>query len=136
MSIIMIQKIHHLGIVVKDLDEAVKMYSEKLGLKLVSTEVSDAFNVKIAFLSCGETLIELLQPIGPGMNQDFLDKTGGGFHHICYKVDDIEKCFKEMSEKFILKDKELKPGAGGSKIFFLEASSIGNVETEFAGFPD
>ena len=130
----MIKKVDHIGIVVKNLEESIAVYTEKMGLKVLRTEVSEEFNVRIAFIPCGEVLIELLQPIGPGMNQDFLDATGGGIHHIAYEVDDIEVCFKEMGTKFPLKDKDIKPGAGGSRIFFLDPRAIGNVETEFAQF--
>ena len=127
----MIKKIDHIGIVVRDIDKAVKIYVDKLGLKLLRTEVSDVYNVKIAFIPCGEVLIELLQPIGPGMNQDFLNETGGGIHHIAYVVDDVEECFTTMKKELKVKEEGIKPGAGRSRIFFLDPSVVDNVETEF-----
>lgn len=132
----MIEKIDHIGIVVKDLEEGKKMFSAGLGFKMISEEVSEEFNCKIAFFPCGEVLLELVQPIGPGPSQEFLDKCGGGIHHICYKVADINKALKKMSENFILKDREPRPGAEGSKVFFLEPASILNVETEFVELSD
>ncbi|HPK54317.1 MAG TPA: VOC family protein [Smithellaceae bacterium] len=127
----MIEQIDHIGIVVKDLEEGKRLFSEGLGLKMVSEEVSKEFNCKIAFFPCGEVLLELVQPIGPGPSQEFLDKCGGGIHHICYKVADINKTIENMRKTFILKDKEPRPGANGSRVFFLEPKSILNIETEF-----
>ena len=85
----MIEKIDHIGIVVKDLDSAVKLYSDGLGLKTKMIEQVEEFQVKIAFIPVGEVLVELVQPIGPGFVQDFLDERGEGLHHICYRVTDI-----------------------------------------------
>ena len=127
----MIKKIDHIGIIVKNLEEGKRLFSEGLGLKMESEEVSTEFNCKIAFFPCGDVMLELVQPIGPGPSQDFLNKGGGGIHHICYRVENIDKAMTKMRERFILKDNKPRPGAGGSKVFFLEPSSILNVETEF-----
>lgn len=127
----MIKKIDHIGIIVKNLEEGKMHFSEGLGLKMESEEISKEFNCKIAFFPCGEVMLELVEPIGPGPSQDFLNKCGGGIHHICYRVEHIDKAMKKIGQRFILKDKEPRLGAGGSKVFFLESSSILNIETEF-----
>ena len=74
----MIKKIDHIGIVVKDLEQSMRIYAEELKLAFVRQERNPEFNVDIAFFRCGDVLVELLCPYGPGMNQDFLDSTGGG----------------------------------------------------------
>ncbi len=128
----MIKKIDHIGIVVKDLDKAIAVYSKALGLKVKTIEQSAEFNVRIAFLPVGEVLVELLEPVGPGMIRDFLKKRGEGLHHICYGVADLQKAMKRITGKKIqLRDKKPRPGGGGSKIVFLEPGSIFNTETEF-----
>lgn len=127
----MIKKIDHIGIVVKDLEEGKKHFTEGLGFKMESEEISEEFNCKIAFFPCGEVMLELVEPIGPGPAKDFLNKCGGGIHHICYRVESIDKTMKMVERKFILKDKKPRLGAGGSKVFFLEPSSLMNIETEF-----
>jgi len=132
----MIEKIDHIGIVVKDLEEGKRLFSEGLGFKMTSEEISEEFNCKIAFFPCGEVLLELVQPIGPGPSQEFLDKCGGGIHHICYKVPDIDNAVKKMNKSFILKDQKPRPGANGSKVFFLAPASILNMETEFVELAD
>ena len=127
----MIKKIDHIGIIVKNLDKAIKVYSKALGLKVKMIERSEDFNVRIAFLPVGEVLVELLEPVGPGMLQDFLKKHGEGLHHICYRVADIQKAVKKIGNKLKVRDKKPRPGGAGSKIFFLNPKSIFNTETEF-----
>ena len=115
---------------VKDLDKAIKVYSEALGLEVKMVEVSEEFQVKIAFMPCGEVLIELLQPIGPGMMQDFLRQHGEGLNHICFKVTDIDRALEDIGKKLKLRDKKPRPGGAGSRVAFLDSQSIFNVETE------
>lgn len=127
----MIKKIDHIGIIVKDLDKAIDVYSKILGLNVKLIEFSEDFNVRIAFLPVGEVLVELLEPVGPGILQDFLNERGEGFHHICYRVADIHKAIKKVGNKLTLRDQEPITAVAGSKIFFLDPKSIFNTETEF-----
>lgn len=126
----MIKKIDHIGIVVKDLERSMRIYSEELKLPFVRRERNPEFHVDIAFFRCGDVLVELLCPYGPGMNQDFLDRTGGGIHHIAYEVDDLEGMYAGVASSLGHKDR-IKPGAGGSRIFFVDPKNIDQVETEF-----
>lgn len=125
----MIEQIDHIGIVVKDLDKAIKVYSEAFGLKVKMIDVLEEFQVKIAFIPVGEVLVELLEPIGPGAIRDFLRK-GGGLHHICFKVTDIDIALGEIGKKLKLRDKKPRLGGAGSRVAFLDPESIFNVETE------
>jgi methylmalonyl-CoA/ethylmalonyl-CoA epimerase len=127
----MIQKIDHIGIVVKDLDVAMKVYSGALGLEVKMIDRSEEFNVRIAFLPIGEVLVELLEPTGPGMIRDFLMQHGEGIHHIAYKVKDIDETLTEVGKTLELRDQKPRAGAAGSKVAFLDPRSIFNVETEF-----
>ncbi len=126
-----ITKIDHIGMVVRDLEVAVRVYSDALGLELQASEHSEEFNVKIAFLPVGEVLVELLQPTGPGMIQDFLTDHGEGIHHICYEVPDINQALEEVGRKLKFRDERPRPGGGGSWVAFLDPRSIFGVETEF-----
>ncbi len=126
----MIEKIDHIGIVVKDLDRAIKVYSEALGLKVKMIEVLEEYQVKMAFLPVGETLVELIEPTGPGVAQHFLEEHGEGLHHICYRVADIDRALEAIGQKVNLRDKTPRLGAAGSRIAFLDPQSIFNVETE------
>ncbi|MDR1028450.1 MAG: VOC family protein [Clostridiales Family XIII bacterium] len=123
----MIKKINHIGIAVRNLEEAVKRY-ETLGFAADRIEELPDFACKIAFLPCGESLIELIEPDVPGHPE--------GLHHICYEVDDIESAFKTVGAALPVRDPAPRAGAGGTRVFFAEPESLCNVETEFAETPE
>lgn len=127
----MVKKIDHLGITVENYDELKKLFEEALGLEFIKEEVSEEWNCKMAFYQCGEVMLEISTPTGPGVDQDFIDATGGGLQHIAFEVEDIDEALETCREKFVLRDEEPRPGADGTKVFFIEPSSIGNMETEF-----
>lgn len=127
----MIKQINHIGIVVNNLEDAIPKYEQGLRLKYLRTEENEDFHCKIAFLQCGEVLIELIEPTGSGPSQTFLQEKGEGLHHICYEVDDIDAAL-DMAKTNLKTDYDCpKNGAGGSKVFFLDPSSVCHVETEF-----
>jgi methylmalonyl-CoA/ethylmalonyl-CoA epimerase len=127
----MIKKIDHIGIIVRDVEAGKKLFGAGLGLTHLRDETSREFNCVISFFQCGDVLVELVQPIGPGPGYDFLNEHGEGIHHICYEVDDISAALETAKEKFTTDYSAPKEGAGGSKVIFLNAESICNVETEF-----
>lgn len=131
----MIKKIDHIGIVVPDIYQGKMLFGNALGLKFEKEEVNHDWNVIIAFYRCGDVLIELLQPFGPGPSQEFLEKHGAGINHICYEVEDIQKAMEHYSKNFILESEKPLPGAGGSKVFFIDGKSLCNVETELVEQP-
>jgi len=123
--------IDHIGIVVRDIPAALEYYRDILGLPFEGLEKMEAFKVDIAFFSCGDTLVELLQPTGEGSFQEFLEKNGEGFHHIAFRVGNIVEELDYLKKKGIpLVDKVPKIGGGGALIAFLEASAVNNVSTE------
>lgn len=126
----MINKVDHIAIIVKDLDKAVKVYAEGLGLEAKWIEQSDAFQVKMAFIPVGEVFVELIEPIGLGRARDFLKEHGQGLYHIAYQVDDIEKAIEAIGAKLMLKDKSPRPGGGSSRVAFLDPGGVFNVRTE------
>ena len=127
----MIKKINHIGIVVRDLDSAVETYRKGLGLEYLHTEENKDFCCKIAFLQCGEVLVELIEPTGESPSMKFLREHGEGIHHLCYEVDDIQKALEHAKVNLKTKYNEPKIGAGESRVFFLEPECICSVETEF-----
>ena len=126
----MIEKVDHIGIMVKDLDSAMQKFTEAFDLKVSMVEEMDKLKLKLAFIQIGEVMIELLQPTGPGIYQDFISKNGEGIHHVCFKVTDINEALQKVGKVLKLRDKEPLPGSRGSKIAFLDTTSIFNVETE------
>ncbi len=84
------KRINHLGIAVKSLEEGLAVWRDGLGLKVAKYVEMPEKGLKIAVLPCGETMIELLAPLGDNSEiQAFLDKRGGGLHHVCLEVADI-----------------------------------------------
>lgn len=126
-----IKKIDHIGIVVADLTKAVKSYAQNLALPYLHEETNEAYHCKIAFLHCGEVLIELIEPTGEGPSKTFLDAHGEGLHHICYEVENIQEALTEAQEQGLTDYTEAAVGAGDSRVFFLKPSAVCGVETEF-----
>jgi len=128
----MVKKVDHIGIAVSNLDEAVKLYSDVLGLELHGTEVVEEQKVKVAFLPVGDTEVELLESTSPdGPIAKFIEAKGQGIQHIAFKVDDIEAALAEMKEKGLrLIDEKPRYGAGGARIAFLHPKSTNGVLIE------
>ena len=128
----MVTKVDHIGIAVKNLEEALKFYEDVLGIECLSTEVVEEQKVKVAFLPIGDTEVELLESTEEGGPVDkFIEKRGEGIQHIAYKVDNIEEALEEMKEKGIrLIDEKPRYGAGGAKIAFLHPKSTHGVLIE------
>jgi methylmalonyl-CoA/ethylmalonyl-CoA epimerase len=129
----MIKKIDHIGIVVRNLSEALNTYKKLYGLDAVKIETLQDIEVKVAFIPLGEVLIELLEPVEPGKGRigKFLEEKGEGFHHIALRVENIHNTlvnFKKMNVH--LKDEEPRSGGDGSKIAFIEPAFTQNVLTE------
>lgn len=128
----MVNKVDHIGIAVRDLDETLKFYEDILGIRCVNKEEVEEQKVKVAFLPLGDTEIELLESTDKdGPIAKYIDKKGEGMQHIAYRVDDIETSIKELKEKgIILIDEKPRYGAGGAKIAFLHPKSTFGVLVE------
>lgn len=130
-------KINHIAIVVDDLDQSLTFWRDALGLPLARTENNEDEGVAIGFLPVGDTEIELLQPTDPnnGIGR-YLAKNGGGMHHICLEVDDIQAMMAQLSEKNIeLINDSPKQRDDGIKYCFLHPRSTGGVLVELYELP-
>ena len=125
-------KINHLGIATNGIDEALKFWSDALGLENVHTEIVEDQKVRVAMLSIGESRIELLEPIGEDSPiAKFLEKRGGGIHHIAVEVDDIEASLARLKRQGIrLIDDSPRVGAEGCLVAFVHPSSANGVLLE------
>jgi len=125
-------KISHLGIAVKEIDEALKFWQDALGLENVHTETVAEQKVRVAMLPIGETKIELLEPAAADSPiAKFLEKRGGGIHHIAVEVENIEASLAKLkSEGARLIDEQPRTGAEGCLIAFVHPSSTGGVLLE------
>jgi methylmalonyl-CoA/ethylmalonyl-CoA epimerase len=125
-----IKRIAHLGIVVKNLDAALELFTGALPLDLVHTE--DYQGMKIGFIPVGDSSIELLQDVsGSSSIKKFLDNNGEGIHHIAFEVDDIEQAVAELKEKGVrLIDEKPRPGAHGMHVAFMHPKATHGILME------
>jgi len=128
----MIRKIDHIGIAVENIDDAVKLYTDALGLKVQDIEVVASAKVKIAMIPVGDSKIELLESTDPeGGIAKFIEKRGEGLHHLALEVSDIEAALDSLKAKGIpLVDEKPRSGAGESKIAFLNPRGANRVSLE------
>ncbi|MFC1907458.1 methylmalonyl-CoA epimerase [Chloroflexota bacterium] len=116
-----INKVNHIGIAVNDIDEAVKLYTEVLGLEVTNMEVVSDQNAKTAIIPVGETKIELIQSTSPeGTIAKFIENKGEGLHHVALEVDDIKGALQTMTDKGVrLIDENPRKGVENTNIAFL-----------------
>ena len=128
----MIKKIEHLGIAVKNLDEAIPLFEKLLQTTCYKKEVVSSESVNTAFFQIGDAKIELLE----ASNQNspiakFLSNRGEGFHHVAFEVDDIEAELARLLElEFILLHLSPKDGADNKRIAFLHPKSTNGMLIE------
>jgi methylmalonyl-CoA/ethylmalonyl-CoA epimerase len=125
-------KIDHIGIAVKSIAEARKLYEGILGLKYEGSETVAEQKVTTAFFPIGDTEIELLESTDPeGPIAKFIEKRGEGIQHIAFRVENIEEALEELKKQGIqLIDEKPRIGAGGAKIAFLHPKATGGVLIE------
>lgn len=125
-------KLDHIGIAVKSLDAA-EIY-KVLGLEVEHTEVVETQRVRTAFLSVGDSNLELLEPTSPESPiAKFIEKRGEGIHHICLRVDDIEAHLERLKAAgYRLVNEAPVPGAHGCRVAFLHPSAGNGVLIELS----
>jgi methylmalonyl-CoA/ethylmalonyl-CoA epimerase len=125
-------KINHLGIATKGIDDALGFWADALGLENVHTEVVEEQKVRVAMLPIGESRIELLEPTSEDSPiSKFLEKRGGGIHHIAVEVENIETTLAQLKAKGMrLIDETPRIGAEGCLVAFVHPSSANGVLLE------
>ncbi len=125
-------KISHIGIATNGIDEALKFWQDALGLENVHTETVEDQKVRVAMLPIGETNIELLEPTAEDSPiAKFLEKRGGGIHHIAVEVEDIEAALAKLkAEGMRLIDEKPRVGAEDCLVAFVHPSSANGVLLE------
>jgi methylmalonyl-CoA epimerase len=125
-------KISHLGIATKGIDEALKFWQDALGLENVHAEEVAEQKVRVAMLPIGETRIELLEATSEDSPiAKFVEKRGGGIHHIAVEVENIEESLAKLKANGArLIDEQPRIGAEGCLVAFVHPSSAGGVLLE------
>lgn len=127
----MLLGISHIGIAVKNIAEAAKVYVDALGATPGQIHRSPDAGIAAIMLSLGNTNLELLEPIGTeGPIAKFIENRGEGVHHICFEVDNIDKELKSLSAKGVkLIDAQARNGIEG-KIAFIHPKALNGVLVE------
>jgi methylmalonyl-CoA/ethylmalonyl-CoA epimerase len=128
----MIRKVDHIGVVVRDVEAAAAFYRDVLGLAFQGFEDLPRRHLRIAVFDLGGVRLELIQPTSPeAAITSFLDRTGGGLHHVAFEVEDAAAELARLASAGVeLIDTEPRPGAAGTKIAFLNPKSTFRVLVE------
>lgn len=117
----MIKKVNHIGIAVNSIKDAIKLYTDVLGLEVKGIEILEEQKVKTAIIPVGETKIELIESTDPeGLIAKYIERRGEGLHHIALEVSDIESTLETLKKRGIpLIDEKPRTGVENSRIAFL-----------------
>ncbi len=128
------KRLAHVGVAVKNLEQAKEIYTKLLGAAETGTETVADQRVRLAFFHTGDTSIEVTEPTSPDSPiAKFIEKRGEGVHHLSFEVDDIRAELKRLKEAgFQLIDEVPRKGAGGYWIAFVHPKSTGGVLVEIS----
>jgi methylmalonyl-CoA epimerase len=119
--------VHHIGVAVPSIDEAMHFYGDKLGLSLFDSVDLPDRQLKVAFVQTANLLIELLEPTDPDTPvARFLERRGPGLHHLCFGTSDIREHLRDLKDKGVeLIDETPRPGAHGEVAFLQPTAALG-----------
>ena len=127
--------IHHLGVAVADIDEAVDRYRRLFGAELEQRETLDDQGVEAVSLRVGDGRVELLGSLGPETPVGrFLARRGPGMHHVAFEVDDVGAELARLAgDGAELIDETPRRGAFGLEVAFIHPDATGGVLAELVG---
>jgi methylmalonyl-CoA/ethylmalonyl-CoA epimerase len=128
----MFGEIDHIGVAVEDLDDAIALYRDRLGMREQHRQTVEEFGVEAALLEIGGAHVELLTPVRADTAvAKFLERHGPGMHHVAYRTDDIDAVLERLREAGMrLIDEEPRTGIQNSRVAFVHPKSTGGVLTE------
>ncbi len=126
-----IKKINHVAVAVQDIDKALEFWRDALGIALDHIEEVPSQKARVAFLPVGESEVELVQPTQADTGvARFLEERGGGMHHLCLEVEDIQLVIDNLMQKGIRMINESPLELEGRKMAFIHPKSTGGVLLE------
>ena len=128
----MFGQIDHIGVAVEDLDGALGLYRDSLGMTEQHRERLESQGVEAALVGVGDGHVELLEPLSPESNVGrFIARRGPGLHHVAYRTDDIESAIGAVRAAGIdMIDEHPRAGVQGSRVAFMHPRATGGVLTE------
>lgn len=126
-----IKKINHIAIAVKDVEESLKFWRDALGLKVDHIEDVPSQKSEVVFIPVGDSEVELVKPTSPDSGvAKFVDEKGGGMHHLCFEVDNIDEMLTQLKDKGIRLINEVALELPGRKMAFIHPKSTNGVLVE------
>ncbi len=126
-----IKNINHIAIAVGDVDQALVFWRDALGLKVDHIEDVPSQKSKVVFLPVGDSEVELVNPTSSDTAlAKFIDERGGGLHHLCFEVDDIDTMLEELKSKGIRLINEKALDLPGRRMAFVHPKSTNGVLVE------
>ena len=118
----MLLRLHHVGLIVRDLDTPTAQYTERLGLPLDRVEDYGGGLLRIGFIACGDVYLELIQPLtADGPNAHWLHTFGEGIQHLAFEVGALDAALAQLTARGVpLLDRGGRRGASGTRIAFLD----------------
>ncbi len=126
-----IEKINHIAIAVKDVEESLKFWRDAMGLKVDHIEDVPSQKSEVVFIPVGDSEVELVKPTSPDSGvAKFVEEKGGGMHHLCFEVDNIDEMLVQLKDKGIRLINEVALELPGRKMAFIHPKSTNGVLVE------
>ena len=126
-----IKKINHIAIAVKDVEESLKFWRDAMGLQVDHIEDVPSQKSEVVFIPVGDCEVELVKPTSEDTGvAKFIDERGGGMHHLCFEVDNIDEMLVQMKEKGVRLINEEALELPGRKMAFVHPKSTNGVLVE------
>ena len=126
-----IRRLDHVAVLVRSTDDALRFYSDRLGLAVHSSEELDTPHVRLTYLDVGNAYVQLVEPLDPASPLGaWLDEHGEGLHHICFGVDDVPAAVAELSDP----GSEVVLGSGRGRLSSFLNANGNNVRIECTEF--
>lgn len=124
----------HFAIVVPDTEAALRVWRDRVGLKVLFSEVVNHGTVRLTHLDLGNTQLQLVQPLSPDHPlHAWLEQHGPGLHHFCMKVDDVGDALAELPENGLPTAPAIHQGTRGKRALFIDKSATAGVQVEVTG---
>jgi methylmalonyl-CoA/ethylmalonyl-CoA epimerase len=127
----MIKKVDHVGLVVQDTNESLAMLSKLFGFEVAESRAEVEAGFKSTLVSKADVTFELIEPVGPqGMIQRFVEKRGGGLHHISIQVDDLDAEMKRLKNLGVQFSSDEPAQVADTKVVFIHPRSTNGLLIE------
>jgi methylmalonyl-CoA/ethylmalonyl-CoA epimerase len=128
------RSLDHVAIVVPDTEAALEIWRDRVGLKVLYSEVVNNGALRLTHLDLGNTHLQLVQPLNSDHPlQAWLAKNGAGLHHLCFRVDDVGAAFVELPQEGLPVAAAPHQGTQGKRALFLDKSATQDVQLEVTG---